>query len=253
MGNLILNNQNEKNSFFAWLDSIRNFNSNRVQQAKDVRGPDIPQQQNMSNTGVYNTIKNTVSDAASTIKSGIDWDFIGALEGRRLKGYVPTDKTGNVFGQSGVTIGTGFDLGQRSVNDLLSLGASDDLISKLKPYLGKKKKAAVLAIQQKPLRLSNDEVDFLDKAAKKQTLDSLINSYNKTSKVKFEDLKPEQQTILASVAFQYGDLQKRTPNFWKSVTSGDWNKAHRNLMNFGDKYSTRRQKEANLLSNILEA
>jgi hypothetical protein len=51
------------------------------------------------------------------------------------------------------------------------------------------------------------------------------------------------------VAFQYGDLAKKTPNFWKQVTSGDWGAAKRNLLDFQDKYPTRRKKEAALLDD----
>ncbi len=54
----------------------------------------------------------------------------------------------------------------------------------------------------------------------------------------------EATTVIASVAFQYGDLESRTPNFWKQVISGDWEAAEANLRNFGDNYGTRRVKEA---------
>ena len=63
----------------------------------------------------------------------IDYKFIGELEGGRLtKGYVPAP----TVSRSGVTIATGFDLGQRNENDLKSLNLSVGLIDKLKPYAG---------------------------------------------------------------------------------------------------------------------
>lgn len=243
---MIPNNGNTKGraNFFSWLDSIMGSNK-----AKDTGGLDKPPIKNIS------TFVDNVGD---TMKSGIDnfgvdWSFIQGLEGRKLKGYVPTDKAGKVFDQSGVTIGTGFDVGQRSLNDLKSMGLPDSLVTKLAPYAGKKRDQAVKALAAAPLRLSSGEVDLLDKIVKKQELNKLVNSYNKSSKTKFEDLLPEQQTILASVAFQYGDLAKKTPNFWRSVTSGNWNQAHKNLLNFGDKYQTRRHKEASLLGKIFNA
>jgi hypothetical protein len=65
----------------------------------------------------------------------IDYDFISKLEGgRQTTGYVPDTNTS----QSGVTIATGFDLGQRNENDLIALNLPQSLIDKLKPYLGKK-------------------------------------------------------------------------------------------------------------------
>ena len=52
-------------------------------------------------------------------------------------------------------------------------------------------------------------------------------------------------TVIASVAFQYGKLEKETPNFWRQVTNDDWGAAVKNLRNFGDRTPTRRNKEAN--------
>jgi hypothetical protein len=61
----------------------------------------------------------------------------------------------------------------------------------------------------------------------------------------------ECQTVVASVAFQYGDLSLRTPNFWQQVTTENWQAALANLQDFGDKYPTRRNKEADLLAQWL--
>ena len=54
-------------------------------------------------------------------------------------------------------------------------------------------------------------------------------------------------TTVASVAFQYGNLETETPNFWRQVTSGDWNAAEKNLRDFQDDYGTRRNLEADYL------
>ncbi len=66
----------------------------------------------------------------------IDWNFIAKEEGKRiLKGYVPLpDKS-----KSGVTIASGFDLGQHNESDLKGLKLSAALMKKLKPYLLLKK------------------------------------------------------------------------------------------------------------------
>jgi len=50
--------------------------------------------------------------------------------------------------------------------------------------------------------------------------------------------------VITSVAFQYGNLATETPNFWRQVTSGDWDGAVGNLRNFGDAYGSRRNREA---------
>jgi hypothetical protein len=53
------------------------------------------------------------------------------------------------------------------------------------------------------------------------------------------------------VAFQYGDLARRTPNFWRQVTEKKWADVIANLRNFGDHYATRRNVEADLLQDWL--
>ena len=78
----------------------------------------------------------------------VDYGFIARMEGGSLtKGYVPAPKTSN----SGVTVATGFDLGARSEPDLRRIAIPAPLIAQLRPYLGKKKQAAVTALQQQPL------------------------------------------------------------------------------------------------------
>lgn len=69
--------------------------------------------------------------------------------------------------------------------------------------------------------------------------------------VPFEKLPDECQTVVASVAHQYGNLSTRTPHFWHQCTTGDWHDAYNNLMHFGDHYTDRRHKEAHLLGKCL--
>ena len=71
-------------------------------------------------------------------------------------------------------------------------------------------------------------------------------------KALFHDLSDECQTVVASVAFQYGRLEVATPNFWRQVTTGYWLAALENLRDFGDRYPTRRNKEADLLQGSPE-
>jgi GH24 family phage-related lysozyme (muramidase) len=68
----------------------------------------------------------------------------------------------------------------------------------------------------------------------------------------FSQLPPEAQTVIASVSFQYGDLATRTPTFWGHVTNERWQKAVDELRNFGDRYPTRRGKEADLLQGAID-
>jgi len=184
----------------------------------------------------------------------IDFAFIANFEGgQRYKGYVP-DAAGS---QSGVTIATGFDLGARNATDLQNLGLPQALIDKLSKYLGKQRSDAERVLLRYPLTISKAEADLIDKASKQSIISSLISLYDgalprRTGIVKFEQLPTEAQTVITSVAFQYGDLKRRTPNFWKAVTEQRWQAAVDELRDFGDRYSSRRRKEADLLAKVLK-
>lgn len=56
----------------------------------------------------------------------------------------------------------------------------------------------------------------------------------------FYKLPTEAQTVIASVAFQYGNLATSAPKFWAEATSKDWSGAISELRDFGDVYNTRR-------------
>ena len=186
------------------------------------------------------------------MSNNIDFLFISSLEGgQQLKGYVPASGVSN----SGVTVATGFDLGARNEADLKKLNLSTALINKLKPYLGLKKQAATTALQKSPVAITKQEADSIDKAAKSDATNLLVQRYNAavTSKqLTFSQLPKEAQTVIASVAYQYGDLASRTPKFWKAVTDQNWSDTVTNLKSFGDQYPTRRSKEAALLQAIVK-
>jgi hypothetical protein len=67
----------------------------------------------------------------------IDWTFISKKEGgQKLIAYVPAASSS----KSGVTVGTGIDLGAGCEADIANLDISTDLKPKLKPYVNKKQK-----------------------------------------------------------------------------------------------------------------
>lgn len=177
--------------------------------------------------------------------NNIDWNFIQKQEGNNLVGSVPDADNS----KSGVTIASGFDLGARSEDDLS--GLPDDIIALLKPFLGfKGAKAKEIA---KNLKVSKEQADIINKFSHKEAYDNLSAKWEKATGSSFADLPTSKATVIASVAFQYGDLESRTPNFWNQVTSDDWDGAVSNLRNFGDRYSSRRNREADFYeSNITE-
>ena len=174
----------------------------------------------------------------------IDMAFIARLEGGpATRGYVPDPE----HSRSGVTIGTGFDLGQQKNLDNLP----KDLRDRLSPYLGLIGAQAVACLQARPLTVSAEDARRIDEAYKAPFIERLANAYSQAAGVAFASLPAPMQTVIASVAFQYGNLASRTPKFWAQVVKADWKAAESNLRNFGDRYATRRCKEADLLASAL--
>ncbi|MDA7523145.1 pesticin C-terminus-like muramidase [bacterium] len=171
--------------------------------------------------------------------SNIDFDFILEQEGFETKGKVPDAKNS----KSGVTIASGFDLGARALEDLK--GLPQDIIDLLTPFLGFKGAEAEEIASN--LQVSTDQAKTINEFAKNEAVTRLKNKWETSTGTSFDNLSKEQATVLASVAFQYGDLESRTPNFWKQATTGDWVGAYKNLLNFGDRYQSRRLNEAQLL------
>lgn len=176
--------------------------------------------------------------------NSIDMAFIARLEGGpATRGYVPDPE----HSRSGVTIGTGFDLGQQKNLTMLPR----DLAARLAPYLGLIGAKAVACLQAQPLTVSADDARRIDEAYKAPFIARLASDYTKAAGTEFASLPPPMQTVIASVAFQYGNLASRTPKFWAQVVKADWKAAESNLRNFGDRYATRRCKEADLLASAL--
>jgi hypothetical protein len=199
--------------------------------------------------------------AAST-GSRVNWAKIGAWEGNRLQGYVPQDRDGAVLGASGVTIGMGIDLGQMDQNALAGLDIALHLKDRLTPYLGLAGTAAKIALQA-PLTLSQDEVDQLNAAVQEARVKLVRERYDAAvspAGVGFDDLPACAQTVIASVAFQWGSIWARSsppdiPMFWQAVVSRDWEKASAVLRDWAPKpwrgaiYRTRRLSEADYLAS----
>jgi GH24 family phage-related lysozyme (muramidase) len=181
----------------------------------------------------------------------IDWKFILEREGFETKGYVPAPDTSS----SGVTIASGVDLGQRSAAEIKMWPISEDLKKRLLPYVGLKKYEAVAACKAVPLVVTKEEAAQLNSIVKQQSVNVLRNQYNTSitpDKLKFDNLPTEAQTVITSVAFQYGSLQSRCVKFWRAVTNQDWAATVSELRNFGDAYGPRRNLEADYLMPLVK-
>ncbi|WP_024602996.1 pesticin C-terminus-like muramidase [Pseudoalteromonas sp. TB41] len=176
----------------------------------------------------------------------VNYSFISELEGgAQLKGYVPDAANS----RSGVTIATGFDIGQRSREDLerMFFIARPSLIDKLVPYCEQHGEHAEMMLKLMPLKVTEDEATLIDRCAKFESLFLLVEKYNQHSAIKFEQLPEPMQTVIASVAFQYGNLAKRCPNFWRTAITQNTKAMIDELVDFGDRYTTRRWREASYL------
>ena len=133
-----------------------------------------------------------------------------AFVGWSLDGYVPAPDGGHT--ESGVTVAGGFDIGQRSV-DQIDDAFDTELADKLAPY-----------------------ADAL-----------LLADWERATKLPFSSLIDEQRMVMTSLAYQYGDLPSQCPMAWKQATTGDWEALLRNLWNFGDAFKSRRRQEYAIL------
>jgi hypothetical protein len=182
------------------------------------------------------------SGGESSQDFNIDFAFIEGRESTTLDGYWPA--TGN----SGATVATGFDIGQRNIQDLERLGLSPDLQERLTPYVEVTGREAEALLERQPLVITQEESDAIDAATRRQIVGELARHYDAASTVRFADLTRAQQTVITSVAWQYGpNLPAATRNFWRQVTTQDWEAARNNLLDFGDDHPTRHRIEAEYL------
>jgi hypothetical protein len=187
----------------------------------------------------------------------VDRGFLADREGAKRKMYVPhDDKTRRVIGDSGPTIGVGVDLGRKDVAYLKSLGLAPAMIARLTPYLGKRREAALAFVDANPLELSQQECEALNSAVQDRELRKLALKFDAASQVgPFHKLPRDTQTAIGSLYFQYGTdaPEKAAPDYWRQITTGDWNGAHDNLMTFGDDHPSRRKLEAARLRNDIRS
>ena len=205
----------------------------------------------------------------------IDIDYISAflnrdgVEGpRQTTGYIPA-RPGNFYGKtnqdparydaigvSGVTIGTGVDLGQTDAESLRGYGVSEDLIRKFEPYLGLSSKRAIYKLSSHPLKITAEEAEILDHAMHMGYLKRYVMpTYNKYSpKIRYEDLPMQAQAVVFSLIYQLGagGVRKNAPMTWYYLTNQMWADASHELIYGFKKYSGRRAIEGRLLKGLCD-
>ncbi len=188
----------------------------------------------------------------------IDYGYIRAVlarfEGEGIaRGYVPS-KNGVALGVSGVTIGTGVDLGQQTMAGLLHMGVPQALADKFLPYLGRKKATAQAALASRPLALDAAEVKALDDAVIGSYVRRIAARYDRDHPARnFADLPPPAQAVTVSIFYQRGlGYAATAPALWQALLSGEWASAAAWLGDpaNGGGYHSRRKAEGEILNGI---
>lgn len=190
---------------------------------------------------------------------------------QQLRGYIPchltTGGTANYYGGpnperyvpmgiSGVTVGTGVDLGQTDAATLGGMGVSPGIVNQLRPYLGQRRAAAVAVLHRLPLTLRQDVADDLDVAMLSHHVTQIADYYDRAVGVpgRFATLPWQAQAVIVSIQYQRGvNSPRKYPNTWKAFVSEDWADASARLKNVSlwSGYQRRRRLEGQLLEQLL--
>ena len=188
---------------------------------------------------------------------------------QQLRGYIPckltTGGTANYrggpdperyipFGQSGVTIATGVDLGQHDAPTLMRLGLLEGSVNPLRPYLGKRKQAAVQVLHRLPLTISQELADALDRCIMGYHAGLISRRYDRDAGAgAYVSLPKEAQVVIFSACYQYGvGFADKFPEVWRALTRKQWAAAGALLCErkrWGD-YANRRAREGKLLLTL---
>ena len=101
---------------------------------------------------------------------------------------------------------------------------------RLRLYCGLKRQDAVDFLRAHPLTISRSECAEIDAAVQAEQASRIAAAYDEASGVKFARLPDRAQTVIVSLAFQYGaNLARRCPRFWHAAIVQDWPAAMREL------------------------
>ena len=194
----------------------------------------------------------------------INWD---ALEDEDEEGYeIEPHYPGNeddVANKSGVTIGSGVDLGQHDVKELQRMGVPDEIIEKLRPGLGITGPDAYKLWKSGVIKLDESEVRLVTDLAQKHHARKIVDEFNQISAdnngqegIQFHELSSEMQTLITSIGYQYG--AQGAPTFFKHIANEDWEAAQEEMQGNNwdmrgkgkeNRQNTRRQKFGEILQN----
>jgi len=157
----------------------------------------------------------------------------------------------NAIKQSGVTIDTGFDIGQHSASDIRRMANAyvhvhgrlpdgldvDNLINKLNPFFAKgymrplmKREAMEALVRVGGVKISDTEAEFLREASVNDFWARIERRYDQKQRngVAFASLPMEVQTLAIDFAWTYGDgdgkgdVTTTRGAFWNYYYNGEW-------------------------------
>lgn len=196
----------------------------------------------------------------------IDFVVLEKSEKFTVDGYVPSctaksiqnknpvcagKNVGDAIGKSGVTVGTGVDLGQMNEYDLKRLKLPENINITLKPYLGKRGAAAQ---KLSKLQLTSTDAKILSDRIKDKIISIIIKRYEEKSGKVFNSLSTNIQTAVVDYFYQFGQnsmLVQPHKKLWDSLITSDWEKVIE-FLNTQEQYKERRKGEADLIRNSTE-
>ncbi|WP_241159754.1 pesticin C-terminus-like muramidase [Desulfovibrio sp. ZJ200] len=164
--------------------------------------------------------------------------FLARWETRQLVAYMPCRKRnftgrekraecGEPIGASGVTVGTGLDLGQQAEADLRRMGIPA------------------------PLTLTDAQCEAVDAAVHGDYIRRAAALYDRDSAgLPFANVPPQAQAVIVSLFYQLG-APSGYPKTWKYLCAGDWAQAARELQTGFKRYANRRADEGRLLAEVV--
>lgn len=185
------------------------------------------------NVGKGCALSPNVSKALTDAGTCIDGTFVSREEGGSYRSpYVPwgpiskRGKDGNPVlttgNNSGVTIGTGVDLGSWTEANLTALqqaGVSKDTIDKLRPLIGKKREEACKALRAAkangPLVFPQSDIELIDANAMSVRVGPLKKSFNKSvdrREAEYEAAIKKEQKKKAPDQTKIRDLEAKIAN-----------------------------------------
>lgn len=203
----------------------------------------------------------------ATNGTSVDFSYLSRWEGNQyLRGYVPFIK-GVTAGRSGMTVATGFDVGQMSELELSKLELRPETGPKLAPFAHRpftgltraKVAAAVVKLGPVPI-LTKEEADTADLVVHGKHLRATVTSWNARrgpGVPEFKALPVPWQTVLFSRTFHQGTGMPDTlvaKPFYTAATAGHWAQAATALQNYAVTavwYRTRVTQEAAFLRTAM--